>query len=265
MLLKLLKHEIKTNRAVYIILFIATVILSLLFRLTTTGVIHQDNPFSVVVSFLYVFAVLATIIYVFVMIIISFNNSMFRRSGYLTLTLPVSVEKIILVKMIMAAFWMFASISVVLLSSLILIPDITKVFSAISKYFSTYGLNFMNILFLFLIVVQSFYIILLVYLCVTFVHTKYIKRFRGLIGTVLVIGISYVIQFIGVQFLTNLILPTMPTTVFISSGDEVIYYSNDLNQWMNDTIPISIVICIVFSIIFFIGIIYLIKNKIELD
>ncbi|MDF9824722.1 hypothetical protein M2475_000950 [Breznakia sp. PF5-3] len=269
-MLKLLKHEFKVNRTSFLALYLVVIGLSIILRLSNFTNITDDTAsiFIGLLMMLYVFGILAAYIYVFVAVIRSFNKSMFKKSGYLTMTLPVSTTSKIISKMLMASFWFIVSTIVIILSLMILIPDFVNAFSELGDILAHYGFNITLWLLLVLAVVSVFQSILSMYLCVTFVNTKYVKGHRLLIGIGVYFVFSYLTNYIQLLFLNtapidalNMMEPKNYPSVELYLND----FSNELNNLLSSVIVPNIIISVIFGLLCFFAIKYLIEKKIELD
>ena len=110
-MLKLMKFEFKQNTLSYLGLFL--IFLSLAF---VVPVVHREmNAYLISIMLQTVFVVLAVmiIIGIFVNAGRTYVNSMFKRPGYLTMTLPVNSHQLILSKIIPSMIWMILSLVVV--------------------------------------------------------------------------------------------------------------------------------------------------------
>lgn len=124
-------------------------------------------------------------------LILNFNRSMFKRPGYLTLTLPVSSKQLLLSKIISAMIWVVATILVLLVGFFILILLIANkegltldmMMTVIQIGLEELPISWQDIS----VTIISSIISLLasiasVYAIVTFTHTKFIKKYRAAIG-----------------------------------------------------------------------------------
>jgi len=268
MMLKLLKHEFKVNRSSFLSFYAAVLVLALLLRLTNFTAI-DDNTAGLVIGLLlmvYIFGIIGCYVYVLVAIIKAFNKSMFKKQGYLALTLPVSASKLVLSKLLMAAFWIIVSTIVVFASLIIMIPDFSVSMSEVGEFLVTYGFDITLWLSLVLLLFSLFQSILTLFFCCTFVNTKFVKGHRLIIG----IGTYMVVNFLAL-FVQNLFMLKNPI-IAMNSVDEVTsleIYLNETAIVLNDVLTQYIIPSIAISLIIialcFFGIKYLIEKKIELD
>lgn len=182
MLLKLFKHEFKVNRTTFAILYSSLLVVSLFLRISMSIDAQSDlaNLFVGLLMTVYIFGIIGSYIYMIVAIVRSFGKSMFKKPGYLTLTLPVSTSKILISKLLMAVLWFFISTLVIIASAAIafsgFISDMGELFSALG----TLGLSQTFWLLIIMMIASIFQTILILFFCVTFVNTKYISKHRSL-------------------------------------------------------------------------------------
>lgn len=269
-MLKLLKHEFKVNRSAFLSFYAAVLVLSLLLRLTNFTNIGDDTAGIVVglLMMIYVFGIIGCYVYVMVAIVRAFNKSMFKKQGYLTLTLPVSTSKLVLSKLLMAAFWIIISTIVVFISFVIMIPDFTGAMSEMGEFLVRYGFDLTLWLTLLLLLFSLFEAILLFFFCCTFVNTKYVKGHRLIIGIGVYMVIYFITSLVQNVFLNNNTIDAL-NAVSLTSTYNVDSYLNETAIAVNDVLTSYIVPGIVFalivSVLCFFGIKYLVDKKIELD
>jgi hypothetical protein len=267
-MLKLLKHEFKVNRSAFLSFYAAVLVLSLLLRLTNFTNISDDTAGIVVglLMMIYIFGIMGCYIYVMVAIVRAFNKSMFKKQGYLTLTLPVSTGKLVLSKLLMAAFWIIISTVVVFLSFVIMIPDFAGAMGELGEFLVRYGFDLTLWLTLVLLLFSLFEAILLFFFCCTFVNTKYVKGHRLIIGIGVYMVIYFVTSFVQSFFMNNSALDALNGVTYTYSYDS---YLNEtataVNDVLSSTIVPGIVFALVISVLCFFGIKYLVDKKIELD
>ena len=107
-MLKLLKYEIIESYRQYLLTF---VVFLMLCAITPLVPVFISNILSILVAI----AFTGIFIAIFLNVIISFNRSMYKRPGYLTLTLPVRTENLIGAKLIGSLIWVVISTLVLLI------------------------------------------------------------------------------------------------------------------------------------------------------
>lgn len=96
-----------------------------IFLLACFGATVLPINMGMAVSSILLLLVFGIFISVFVTIIKNYNTSMFKKPGYLTLTLPLSTHKIIISKVISACIWLFVSMIILALGIFILVIGIS--------------------------------------------------------------------------------------------------------------------------------------------
>jgi len=145
MLGKLLKYEFKSTMRLFLPTYAATIVFALLSRLFLSVSALQNfwggRLFSIVLM-LYVLIILMTFVLTFVLVIQRFYKNLLRDEGYLSNTLPVSVDSHIWGKAIPATIWSILSFIVVMASLFILIlskDNLTYFMDNWSSFLSEYN------------------------------------------------------------------------------------------------------------------------------
>jgi len=119
MLRKLFKHELKSSyleiTIVNIVNIFASTVFSLLIRATRNTVVIGLLIMSLVILTVIAFSI------VIINIVRSFNNKMFSHEGYLTFTLPVKIDEIIISKIMANIIWYFITVFSTIFSIFIII------------------------------------------------------------------------------------------------------------------------------------------------
>lgn len=112
-MLKLLKYEIVQSYRQYLLTFAIFLILCIMTP-------WLPDFISGILASLLVFAFIGISIAINVNVILNFNRSMYKRPGYLTLTLPVSTNKLLAVKYLGSLIWVFIGYLVLAIGVVIL-------------------------------------------------------------------------------------------------------------------------------------------------
>lgn len=116
MLIKLIKHDLKSTYrdlgAIYIGLVVSALLVALSSNITTV----QLFPFVIIIMFA---LLVATGVILTITTLKLFTHRLYSSEGYLTLTLPVSTFETFLSKIITAILWSFATMAVIAFSLLI--------------------------------------------------------------------------------------------------------------------------------------------------
>lgn len=242
-MLKLLKYEMIQSYRQYLLTLSIFLILCVFAPFLPSFI-------SDILSALIVFAFLGISIAILVNIITNFNRSMYKRPGYLTLTLPVSTEKLVGAKFLGSLIWVFVSSIVLSIGIVILVFIVGNIsFSEIFEIFNimidaaaeNIGLLTINIIDS---IAMASSMILSFYAMITLTKTKYIPKYKTLLGIVI---------YVVILILGGSLLMWQPIDTFISG------LGTDGIVWFN------IILNIILSIGFYLLTIYLINNKIEVE
>ena len=225
-MLKLLKYEMIQSYRQYFLTLGIFLILCVLAPLLPDFI-------SQVLSSLMIFAMLGISIAVLVNVITNFNRSMYKRPGYLTLTLPVSTEKLVGAKFIGSLIWVFVSSIVLSLGILIIVFLI-----ALGNNFGLVVINLIDSIAMVSSMILSFYAI------ITLTKTKYIPKHKTVIG---------IIVYVALLILGSSLLMWQPIESFVMSLDST------ASVWF------SIVLNLVLATAFYFFTVYLIDHKIEVE
>ena len=228
-MLKLLKYEMIQSYRQYFLTLGIFLILCVLAPLLPDFI-------SQVLSSLMIFAMLGISIAVLVNVITNFNRSMYKRPGYLTLTLPVSTEKLVGAKFIGSLIWVFVSSIVLSLGILIIVFLIGNV--PLNTYFGLVVINLIDSIAMVSSMILSFYAI------ITLTKTKYIPKHKTVIG---------IIVYVALLILGSGLLMWQPIESFVMSLDST------ASVWF------SIVLNLVLATAFYFFTVYLIDHKIEVE
>lgn len=168
------------------------------------GLIPDIPVLSFLMAFGFTVLVMGITIALFVSIFSNYYQSMFKRPGYLTLTLPVSSTKLIISKLIVSFLWLIIGGIVLLfgvflmgivgallqnnLSIIDLFRGIPYVFKSLLRAISYDFPGFLNNLIL--LIIQVYFLIISIYFSLTIAHTKLCRHHRLLVGICIWIAIE---------------------------------------------------------------------------
>lgn len=261
MLKKLLKHELYATGKILLPLYGITLIISLVNRILI-NINTLSGPIKIIQSFAimaYVISIIATVFVTFVIIILRFYKNLMSDEGYLMFTLPVKPSQLINSKLIVSLIWNIVSVIVVIaaLTILLISPermDTLKGFLdlIISTIKNSFGDNFIiltieTIIITILSLIQQ---ILLIYVSIAVGSLFNGHRVLGSFASY--IGINTVVQI----FVT-----------FIMFGGAYIMGSSieELESIPHLVLPISIVIILIFSTIYYVTTNYIFNKKLNLE
>lgn len=242
-MLKLLKYELIGSYRQYFLTFV----LYLLLCLMTPFLPDFISNFTMGLIMVAVFGISISI---FVNIVLYFNNSMYKKGGYLTLTLPVSTKSLVLSKWLGAMIWsVLAGIILLIgLSGLLILAvnvplsDLLTVSADFVKsLFDNISVLLKGIFHGFLSLSSG---ILSLYFTVTFVHTKFVRKYKTVVGIV-----GYIIA----AFLFGILLEQITMqSIFVNLSTNQLFWISCLFEGL---------LCAVF----YFGSVYLIDHYIEIE
>lgn len=184
------------------------------------------------------------------LIIKRFKGNVYDRQGYLTLTLPVSEHHIITAKLVGDFIWSIVSTAVLLLCIYIILlstnsneVQLSTLLSFVGEHFTGFGLTVLSFL------LSTISGILCIYLAISI--GQLFNEYRTALAVAAYIGIRIVIGIIEIFFNTS-------TNFYVNS----LAGFND-NFYMGA--GISIVEELIFIAIFYLGIYYILRNKVNLQ
>lgn len=249
MFLNLCKYELKNSYRSFLFMYAVLLISSFFIMM------RSDTAFaSQLMIFIYVAAIIALVIMVFVSIIRNYRKSMFSRKAYLTHTLPVAEWKLLLSKVIISLFWILISFVVIGISAYLISYDSLK---GVYDIFGDIVVKFFyqaNYAYLLIGCIQILQFILLVYFVITAVHTRFVPRFRSGVALVSFFVIDYAISFIT-DFISSLFLNTEST--FVYEGLSYVYTSAN--------VYVLIVVQVIVCALLFTGSVYILKRRMEIE
>ncbi|MCK9536553.1 MAG: hypothetical protein M0R05_03005 [Bacilli bacterium] len=264
MLGKLFKHEFKNTyleiTIINISIIVMSVICALLFRLKT-------SVFLTLTIITLVFLLMGAFIMLFLNIVKSFNRKMFTNEGYLTFTLPVSVDNIIISKIITNIIWYFIT-AIVLVFSLFLILTINSDYTGVDfKIFKYFNLSHIPPLLIITVRTVIDLLLFLIFLLFTLsvLNIGKIHRYKTLVGFALYFGLSIVSSWIKNLFVV------IPFGLYFSGNS---YYIGRINNISNivpffNNAPLIDFNCLLWNLLMIIGLYILsrlmIIKKLELE
>lgn len=277
---KLLKNEFKSSFFDFMIIYAVIIFTGLISGIIIRFDINSKHNLYVYVILLYILVFFAAIILILKNIIMSFYKKMFDKQGYLTFTLPVSTNQIILSKLIVNFLWVIFSFLVLTLSGIIVflisseqsIEILKTVFNEVYLQLKKFGLLRADLIILYSIVGLVGIIIGLEYLLVilSLLNIGKFKKHKFIKGILIFIVFNFVINIIS-----SIILIIFPYFIGIELkeqglvGNLQIYsLSNILNSEVA-IIPIvflgQIILMIIEIVAFYLISKVLIEKKLELE
>lgn len=135
-----------------------------------------------------------------------YQRTMFKRQGYLTLTLPVSSSVLVGAKLISTLIWFVLGTFVLVIGFMIFVmmlgqADLSVIFKVFREFFSQFGNYAMDIFKSIIVFLMSECLnVLYIFLIITFVHTHWFKKNRSLWGIACYFVGMYLYVFVASQF-----------------------------------------------------------------
>lgn len=251
-MLKLLKYEMIQNYRSFALIFA-------IFLLACVSLPFLPENMSLIAYAVMTFAMIGMLVTVFLTIVRGYHSSMFQKPGYLTLTLPISTQQIVLSKIIAAAIWWLLT-GIVILIGVVVIALITTYrywdeliisqflfqVRAVLSYLGLY-----NIETAIKLIVNSFVSVLTsisgIFALVTVVQTKYTRKHKVAIGFVICIVYAILVQTI----IVNGLIPSYNTIDPLDLFDQYFYVMLAFN--------------VIQVTIFYLVTVYVVSKKIEIE
>ena len=255
---KLLKYEFLENIASVALINVALLALLYIMRMCLNGNLNNSHWIVGVIIALAPVAILASSVFLLNIIIKTLYARLFSQEGYLTLSLPVSIDAILISKILTSMLWVLISVFVVWLWFVSVIDDR---FHIMYKFFRIIVENytFLDILrFIVFALVFTLKPIVLVLFILSILHIGKITKFRQIIGIIL--------------FVVILLIENIFTGYLFIFVDDIFDFSFNpiypLNQMQVDNVFLLISLYFIISIlpifVYYCCSRYLIKNKLEI-
>ena len=229
MLGKLLKYELKATSRVFIPLYIAILVVSIVNGLSLNlEILNIQGLATIVLMCLFISLFVITI----VVTIQRFNKNLLKDEGYLMFTLPVSSKHLVLSKYLTSLIWTFLSFVVAFLSFTILLMIIS------------YTIFIFN-----------------VYLALSVGQLPIFNRFRNVSSFIGFLVINLLISY--AQNIVSLFVND--ASVNIEAIDNINYAINSVASIVSKGLNIAIVINIIIILVLFFATTYILDKKLNLE
>ena len=213
MLGKLMKYEFMATGRVFLPLFAALLIISVVNRILSSIQLGTPTVIGIVIA---VILMVGIFVLTFILTIQRFRQNLLSEEGYLMMTLPVKTDSHILSKLFVSSVWAAASFIVVVIAIMIMamtgyhFSDLARAIRELSASVTLQAsqLAVYIIEALIFIVVSIFSSILLLYACMSL--SMLVNRRRGLFTFGAFIVITTALQIIGSVFVAISAAITMP-------------------------------------------------------
>ena len=261
MLGKLLKYELKATSRVFIPLYIAILIVSIVNGLSLNlEILNIQGLATIILMCLFVSLFVITI----VVTIQRFNKNLLKDEGYLMFTLPVSSKYLVLSKYLTSLIWTFLSFFVAFLSFTIIFMIPTYKYFDFSYFINEFNLLFSDMLNL-NIIGQFFKVILLmiisytififnVYLALSVGQLPIFNRFRNVSSF-----IGFLVINLLISYAQNIV------SLFINDASVNIETIDCVTSIVSKGLNIAIIINLIIILVLFFTTTYILDKKLNLE
>lgn len=261
MLGKLLKYELKATSRVFIPLYIAILVVSIINGLSLNlEIFNIQGLATIILMCLFISLFVITI----VVTIQRFNKNLLKDEGYLMFTLPVSSKSLVLSKYLTSLIWTFLSFIVALLSFTIIFIIPTYKYFDYSYFINEFNLLFSNMLNL-NILGQFFKITLLMVISYTiFIFNVYLSLSVGQLP--IFNKFRNISSFIGFLVINLLISYAQNTVNLFVNNDSVNIETIDyVTSIVSKGLNVAIIINIIIILVLFFATSYILNKKLNLE
>ena len=268
MLGKLLKYELKATSRVFIPLYIAILVVSIVNGLSLNlEILNIQGLATIVLMCLFISLFVITI----VVTIQRFNKNLLKDEGYLMFTLPVSSKHLVLSKYLTSLIWTFLSFVVAFLSFTIIFMIPTYKYFDFSYFINEFNLLFSNMLnlnilgqflkIILLMIISYTIFIFNVYLALSVGQLPIFNRFRNVSSFIGFLVINLLISY--AQNIVSLFVND--ASVNIEAIDNINYAINSVTSIVSKGLNIAIVINIIIILVLFFATTYILDKKLNLE
>lgn len=268
MLGKLLKYELKATSRVFIPLYIAILVVSIINGLSLNlEILNIQGLATIVLMCLFISLFVITI----VVTIQRFNKNLLKDEGYLMFTLPVSSKHLVLSKYLTSLIWTFLSFVVAFLSFTIIFMIPTYKYFDFSYFINEFNLLFSNMLnlnilgqflkIILLMIISYTIFIFNVYLALSVGQLPIFNRFRNVSSFIGFLVINLLISY--AQNIVSLFVND--ASVNIEAIDNINYAINSVTSIVSKGLNIAIVINIIIILVLFFATTYILDKKLNLE
>ena len=268
MLGKLLKYELKATSRVFIPLYIAILVVSIVNGLSLNlEILNIQGLATIVLMCLFISLFVITI----VVTIQRFNKNLLKDEGYLMFTLPVSSKHLVLSKYLTSLIWTFLSFVVAFLSFTIIFMIPTYKYFDFSYFINEFNLLFSNMLnlnilgqfikIILLMIISYTIFIFNVYLALSVGQLPIFNRFRNVSSFIGFLVINLLISY--AQNIVSLFVND--ASVNIEAIDNINYAINSVTSIVSKGLNIAIVINLIIILVLFVATTYILDKKLNLE
>ena len=268
MLGKLLKYELKATSRVFIPLYIAILVVSIVNGLSLNlEILNIQGLATIVLMCLFISLFVITI----VVTIQRFNKNLLKDEGYLMFTLPVSSKHLVLSKYLTSLIWTFLSFVVAFLSFTIIFMIPTYQYFDFSYFINEFNLLFSNMLnlnilgqflkIILLMIISYTIFIFNVYLALSVGQLPIFNRFRNVSSF-----IGFLVINLFISYAQNIVsLFVNDASVNIEAIDNINYTISSVTSIVSKGLNIAIVINLIIILVLFFATTYILDKKLNLE
>ena len=268
MLGKLLKYELKATSRVFIPLYIAILVVSIVNGLSLNlEILNIQGLATIILMCLFISLFVITI----VVTIQRFNKNLLKDEGYLMFTLPVSSKYLVLSKYLTSLIWTFLSFIVAFLSFTIIFMIPTYKYFDFSYFINEFNLLFSNMLnlnilgqflkIILLMIISYTIFIFNVYLALSVGQLPIFNRFRNVSSFIGFLVINLLISY--AQNIVSLFVND--ASVNIEAIDNINYAISSVTSIVSKGLNIAIVINLIIILVLFFATTYILDKKLNLE
>ena len=268
MLGKLLKYELKATSRVFIPLYIAILVVSIVNGLSLNlEILNIQGLATIVLMCLFISLFVITI----VVTIQRFNKNLLKDEGYLMFTLPVSSKHLVLSKYLTSLIWTFLSFVEAFLSFTIIFMIPTYKYFDFSYFINEFNLLFSNMLnlnilgqflkIILLMIISYTIFIFNVYLALSVGQLPIFNRFRNVSSFIGFLVINLLISY--AQNIVSLFVND--ASVNIEAIDNINYAISSVTSIVSKGLNIAIVINLIIILVLFFATTYILDKKLNLE
>ena len=268
MLGKLLKYELKATSRVFVPLYIAILVVSIVNGLSLNlEIFNIQGLATIILMCLFISLFVITI----VVTIQRFNKNLLKDEGYLMFTLPVSSKHLVLSKYLTSLIWTFLSFVVAFLSFTIIFMIPTYKYFDFSYFINEFNLLFSNMLnlnilgqflkIILLMIISYTIFIFNVYLALSVGQLPIFNRFRNVSSFIGFLVINLLISY--AQNIVSLFVND--ASVNIEAIDNVNYSIDSISSIVSKGLNVAIIINIIIILVLFFATSYILNKKLNLE
>ncbi len=205
----LFKHELKDHGKEIIILSAINIALCLIFGIYLRFIMIKGSGGDSILGlfgFLFIAVFIAISVVLVVSIIKSFNTKLFSNEGYLTFVLPVSIDKLLIVKYLVNLLWVVVvilSYIIGILSLIIIVEDLSatdtfELFKELGELILNKPLSLLLDIIQFIVAIA--YILSALFVTLAILNCGKIKKAKFIMGLFIFWGINFVVKIINIIF-----------------------------------------------------------------